>query len=204
MAVSYDPRTQLTFVMLVAKRPEHEFPAIIEAFKSEWRFARHPLLVPALVSRFVSCSIAQRIHIADRKLNELEEMLGQHEYTNRPVGNPLEVDFVATTRTLSFLARILGVEKMRASGQVLVMDLISTEAKSDACSAQLGNGFRTVLAMAGEQRDAAQRLVLRAEYEEKRVQTQVSVVRNSTLTNLRLKRAYSHRSSNSWHRRIPR
>lgn len=55
-------------------------------------------------------------------LNVLEESMGQHVYVNRPVGNPLEIDFVDTTRRLSAVSRVLQVEK-RTESQVAVVRL---------------------------------------------------------------------------------
>lgn len=137
-----------------------------------------------MLIQLVINSISERIQVADIKLNELEEIMGQHEYINRPVGNPLEMDFVAATRTLNFLARVLAVEKMRASSLLLALDMIIKEYKGPI----IGRTDKEIQwhdlttspfvgEMAADHKNACQNLVLRAEMQEKRVQTQVSVVR---------------------------
>lgn len=108
--------------------------------------------------------------------------MGQHEYVNRPVGDPLAIDFIATTRTLNTTSRLLGVEKMRLGATLLALDMIARETNKLETDASFGHGVRmdrgnrTISEFAAYQTNACQNLVLRTEYAEKRVQSQIAVV----------------------------
>ena len=61
----------------------------------------HTATIGCQSSDLVITSNAERIQAADWRLNELEEMMGQHEYLNRARGDLLEMGFIATARTLN-------------------------------------------------------------------------------------------------------
>jgi hypothetical protein len=139
------------------------------------------LLIPCLVIQIALSTNAERIQVADVKLNSLEETTGQHEYINRPLGNPLEIDFITVTRTLNFLARVLGIEKMRLGSTLLALDLISKEfrelEKHGPGSPEDRAAAREMIEeMAADHINSCRNLILRAEYQEGRVKNQVSVV----------------------------
>lgn len=121
----------------------------------------------------------------DRSLNELEETAGQHEYINIPVRSPLELDFMAATRRLNFVGRTLGVEKMRAEAMILSLKLMQKEAfnlqRPNGTSPGLEESTTLVDELITCHINAAQNLALRAEYEEKRTQTQLAVVSSSCI-----------------------
>jgi len=93
--------------------------------------------------------------------------------------NPLELDFMAATRRLNFVGRTLGVERMRAGATVLTLELMAKETESlkklsgtddeDESSIMVGELITCHI-------NECQNLALRAEYEEKRTQTQLAVV----------------------------
>jgi hypothetical protein len=111
-------------------------------------------------------------------LNILEESMGQHEYVNRPMGNPLEIDFAATTRRLSAISRVLQVERMRVDGLMLALAFMKGERELLFNSrSEAREGLKEqVDDMISCQRNFCQNLALRAESEEKRAQSQVAVV----------------------------
>ncbi|PVH75528.1 hypothetical protein DL98DRAFT_593035 [Cadophora sp. DSE1049] len=139
-----------------------------------------------MVIELVTASNARRLQAADWRLNELEETMGQHEYINRPMGDPLAIDFIATTRTLNTTSRMLGVERMRLGANILALEMILKEIKelrmnisAEDCSSdwqQNGDGSKMITELVAYQMNACQNLVLRAEYQEKRVQSQIAVV----------------------------
>ncbi|TVY39380.1 hypothetical protein LSUB1_G004334, partial [Lachnellula subtilissima] len=150
----------------------------------------HALLTAALLSKIVITTTANRIQALDRNLNELEENAGQHEYINIPMNNPLEIDFIAATRRLNFVWRTLGVERMRAGTMILTLEVMGKEVDelrklipTAASASDDGKGSEThedATRMVGElitcHMNECQNLALRAEYEEKRTQTQLAVV----------------------------
>lgn len=142
LALSYDSRTRLTYGILLAKTKDHEFPKLIQMLKQRERYCTQPLLLANLVIELAIASNANRIQAADWRLNELEEVMGQHEYVNRPMGDPLEIDFIAATRTLNMTTRLLGVERMRLGANILALEMILKETKEleMECSAGDGDG----------------------------------------------------------------
>ncbi|TVY43824.1 hypothetical protein LOCC1_G004859 [Lachnellula occidentalis] len=188
LALSHDPLTNITHGLLLSKTTHHGFPLLIQTLKQHQIHCTHPLLTAALLSKIVITAVANRVQAVDRILNELEETAGQHEYINIPLRNPLEMDFMTATRRLNFVGRTLGVERMRAEAMILALGvmgkdiagfgkLISTSTSDDE------NGRAThedATRMVGElitcHVDECQNLALRAEYEEKRTQTQLAVV----------------------------
>jgi hypothetical protein len=185
LALSYDPHTNLTHGLLLSKTADHEFPLMIQSLKQYQAHCTHPLLTAALLSKIIITSIATRIQAVDQSLNELEETTGQHEYINIPMRNPLELDFMAATRRLNFVGRTLGVEKMRADATILTLELMSKEVNElkkltscadDESDLKYHDPSKMVDELITCHINACQNLALRAEYEEKRTQTQLAVV----------------------------
>ena len=54
--------------------------------------------------------VLQRQANHDIKVNDLEELMGQHDYPDRPRGNPLELDFLTTTRSLNAVTKKVAVD----------------------------------------------------------------------------------------------
>jgi hypothetical protein len=144
--------------------------------------------------------------------------MGQHAYVNRPVGDPLAIDFIATTRTLNSTSRLLGVERMRLGATILALEMIQKETK---VLEEGGKDGTAVKDLAGYQLNASQNLVLRTEYAEKRVQSQIAVVRVPPLvvhplgigtarsidclrSTLLRENADTNRSTNSWPKKTPK
>ena len=106
-----------------------------------------------------------------------------HEYANRPVGNPLELDFVSTTRALSSIGRVVQIEKMRVSAMLLSLEMMRNEIKSFSLSmvknSEIGMGEALKInmeEMVEAEMNLCQNLSLRADAEISRAQSQVSVV----------------------------
>jgi hypothetical protein len=79
-------------------------------------FEKHcgqPLLLPVLLVEPMVSDIYRRITIHHQKLDEMEAVTGQHEYSVIPSGNPLELDFVSTTRSLNFTGNGVGIDMLR-------------------------------------------------------------------------------------------
>jgi len=161
--------------------------------KSKESEIKQPLLLAILVTELAIDSTERRIQAGDWRLNELEETVGQHEYINRPKRDPLDMDFVGTTRTLNTTSRMLGVERMRLGACLLALDLIeretmklsinhidSTKIREKIDKEMDDEGALTLIELTEYQINVCQNLVLRVEYQEKRVQSQIAVVSPSS------------------------
>jgi hypothetical protein len=157
-------------------------------------YCQHPLLVAVLVAELVVSTIAMLIEGVNRRLNELEETMGQHEYTNRPKGDPLELKFEETTSRLNFIGRTLAVQRLRVGSTLRNLEKILQEAKDLSNEGENGpetsphadlprtlDDFRMINELVTYQTDACQQLLLRLEYQEKRNQLLIGVVRKPNL-----------------------
>jgi hypothetical protein len=66
----------------------------------------------------------QRLHKHKGKMNNLEDIIRQHEYDNRPRGNPLELDFMSTTRSINHVTKRLAVDVCVLEAMLLVLERI--------------------------------------------------------------------------------
>ena len=193
LALSYDPTRHLTYGILLAKTKDHQFPYLLATLKAKESLCTHPLLLANLVITLSINSSYERIRAADWRLNELEETMGQHEYVNRPMGDPLAIDFIATTRTLNTTSRLLGVERMRLGATILALEMIARETKRlelisigsrHTDRTRYDERNRAISDLAAYQMNTCQNLILRAEYAEKRVHSQIAVVSSSPPSSL--------------------
>lgn len=68
----------------------------------------------------------RRVHDWDKSINDLEEFMGQHEYRDRPIGNPLETDFTSATRKLNHISKRLGVDISNLGCVKLSLETVQT------------------------------------------------------------------------------
>jgi hypothetical protein len=188
MAVSYDPQTQLSCALLLAKTQDHAFTALISSLEQHKDLTIRPLVLPILVTDISITSSAQRIQSADHRLSELEEKTGQHEWINRPMMDPLEMDFNSMTRQLNSIGRVLAVETMRVKSVSLALQKITLwnedllhlrddrRDNGGIGAIQRSANHAWVKETAAYHSDTCQQLALQAEVEEKRVQSQTAAV----------------------------
>jgi hypothetical protein len=141
LALSYNSKTRVTSGLLLCKvlqANKDPFPSLIKRLKLTPEYMDHPLYLATQVIEVVVGSYIERIQTRTYTLSELEEDTGQHEYKNLKEGDPLQIDFMAMTRQLNFVARNLGSEKMHLSWIGLTLkkiakyteDLASTKPRS--------------------------------------------------------------------------
>jgi hypothetical protein len=92
----------------------------------------------------------------------------------------MKLDFTGTTRTLNFASRLLGLEVMRFKGNLLILERIKGDinllAANDSKTPCLReNGLRLKESIA-YQMNTCQINTLRAEFQEKKVQSLIAVV----------------------------
>jgi hypothetical protein len=115
-------------------------------------------------------------------MNDLEETMGQHEYSDRRIGNPLEMDFTAVTRKLNHISKRAGVDSLSLG--FLILTLETVESWSDATKGEGREDFRWIEAAACLEMNekitwlkvTCRSLSLMTEYEEKRAKMLIQVV----------------------------
>jgi hypothetical protein len=115
LAVSYDKETRLTHGLLLTKNLNNIpfVPQFFSGLQNQQMHCELPLLLALISTEQVIDTCIERLDTSDGKLNELEATMGQHEYDHRPKGNPLELDFLAMTRALNHVGRMVGADLSR-------------------------------------------------------------------------------------------
>jgi hypothetical protein len=193
LALSYDRQTRLTHGLLLAMmRNGEEFHRLIKGLQDRLMYCEQPLLLAALVAELVIDSCTAKTDTADEDLNTLEEDSGLHGYGNRRKGKPLEMDFMKAIELLHFRSRTLGLDTLRLEfvGPALRQILNETKeitAQTLSRSQELGSitnamtasdGLRMIEELVGYLYNSCENQLLRAKYEESRIQTQLAVVSN--------------------------
>jgi hypothetical protein len=147
------------------------------------------VLLGVLVVELEVNLLQERLKDSNKKLNELEEMMGQHEYEDRPRGNVLDLDFLATTRRLNYISKKVGVDSVRTGSTLVTLEglgkwkdeIISLRRDVDPAVSWFENPESESQRMIEEKleylRDSCRVMLLMADYEEKRVRTLIQVVR---------------------------
>jgi len=218
LALSYSAHNNLTYALILCKTKLNSVPTdttILQNLHTHTSFTTHPLLLPLIIVDLCIASSATRIESVDYQLDELEETTGQHEWVNRPRGDPMELDFVSVTRKLNFISGTLGGESMRVKGTLLTLekiveeiDLLVLSGSGDSGAGNLKGQGKVLKEMVAYYSNKCQNLSLRAEFEEKRVQTQIAVVCSLILQSsliFKIKNLTDiYRYTNSWRKKTPK
>lgn len=191
ISVSYDLESHTTYGIILAQNsPEALAPLLtrLELHQSNLALSSHPLLLPILAIELEMERISGRVHDWDKRLNELEETMGQHEYVDRPSGNPLEMNFTTATRKLNHISKKLGVDALTLGFVMLALETVeswSVDTKSLRRERnEESKGAENGACVEMEEKttwlkDRCRSLLLLAEYEDKRTKTLIQVVRTS-------------------------
>jgi hypothetical protein len=133
-------------------------------------------MIPLLLVEIVIEACQFKLRVSDEELNDLEEKAGQHEHPNRPRGDPLEMDFGATTRKINFIGKRVDLNLARLHLYQHVLEKLA-EFKDDilqgsACvqgSLEVLGSRSEVEDKLGYLLDMCRILPVQAEYERKRV-----------------------------------
>jgi hypothetical protein len=189
LLLSYNAQTRITHGLLLSKTSEHQIPMLIDGLKDEpWR-CEQPLYLAVLLAELSINTSAARIQIAELRLNDLEEMMGQHEYANMRKGRPSDIDFESAMTSLNFQTKWLAVQSMRLGSVLLALDQIVFETRGIArrgpreldlaSSTSESDGLCMVEEFVAYLANTAKNLQLRTEYENRRIGAQIQVVRYS-------------------------
>ena len=143
-----------------------------------------PMLLPAVAGEHVLTLSLEKIKDAERRLGKLEEATGQHTFSTRPKGDPLQLDFIVATRSLNSTSMTLGVVEMRLKAILATLrtlvDFIdhlqpSTSKGRMADSASDSGLLKEYVAYLTS---LADNMLLRTRFNQERTQTQLQVVYN--------------------------
>ena len=156
--------------------------SLLETYESKPDLAVHPLLLPtAAIGREIDRT-RRRIHRWDKDVDELEEVMGQHEYEGRPLGNPLEMNFTSKTRKLNYLGKRVGMDILHLGFVKFSLEIVESWNKSSIFGGKEsldGVGEPICHAMKEKtilMKEDCRLLLLLAEYEEKRMKILIQAV----------------------------
>ena len=120
-AISYNKRTNITSAFLLFRKGGRLWPPLKKQLQAYKHWCDQPVLIPLLLVETAIETCHLKLGAADQDLNDLEEMIGQHEHLNRPRGDPLLIDFETTTRKINFIGKrvALNAARLQAFTQVL-------------------------------------------------------------------------------------
>lgn len=163
-------------------------PLIRDLLEPYEKHCGQPLLLPVLLVEPMVSDIYRRINVHHQKLDEIEAITGQHEYSRIPSGNPLELDFVSTTRSLNFIGNGVGIDVLRLKCILSILEQLVEwghalkEARTGDDRAEIVpdnsryEGEAIVTEKIAHLKDTCNVLLVEAECEEKRVRALIQVV----------------------------
>lgn len=171
--LSYSPTTKVTHAIVLSKTRHHIFADLLSSLKSLTSLAcSQPLLIPVILTEQTCLAAEQRIDNTEWKLNRSEEDLVLHDYVANPRGNTAHIDGVKMSRTLNTIREAVTREQLRINAASLALETI--EGYTDMIKGFQGDIL--IEEMIEHNVDACKNLLLRIEYQEKRVQSQTTVV----------------------------
>ncbi|CZR70210.1 uncharacterized protein PAC_20111, partial [Phialocephala subalpina] len=177
IAISYDSKTNVTHGLILSKTRGFENLPLLKRLRDEQLYCDQPLLLPLLAVELVIESCFERLHISDLKINDLQDGMGQHEYDDHPVGSPLELDFLATTRALNHVGKRVGVDSIRLGAAIIALEnMKSWGIEMTKQSVEKEEVASTIDEKMTYLADTCRVLQLEAEYEEKRTGALIQVV----------------------------
>lgn len=189
IALVHDCETSLTQGLLVARRECNLIPQLLSSMKDYKAYGcEHPSLMLAVASEPMIDLCVQRLNETDCKMNDLEETIGQHEYHNRPRGNPLDLDFMGTTRRINFVTKQIAVDICRLEASLLALERIAeweTEIEKNEWDPsgqspiprEIYHGSSVVNEKIAYLKDTCRIQLLDAKYQEKRISALIQFVR---------------------------
>jgi hypothetical protein len=160
--------------------------SIIQSLIHDPALATHPLFIPIILADLSISSSIPRIRAAEGRLNDLERSAGQHEWADLIQGDPLNLDFTEATKQLNFTSRWLSMEIWRCTTNLRVLENVRSEidlllpgcegCDEKALDVKMTKQQTILKEMIAYHTNTCDNLILLAEFQHKRCQTQISVV----------------------------
>jgi hypothetical protein len=125
IAITHDAETNVSTGLAVIRSGLDIVQAINRGIEAFGNPGTDPLLLPLIFLDKEVRMLVDRMRMHHKKLDDLENSAGQHEYNNVPLGNPLELDFVSTTRRLNFIGCGLSFDLVRIKCILLAFEQIT-------------------------------------------------------------------------------
>lgn len=183
ITLSYNNNTRVATALLLTREDGQTSLQFARHFQNNQQWCCQPLLAPLLLIEIALDDCHRLLSSHTDHLNDLQDEVGQREYGDRPIANPLSIDFVATTRKLNSSGRSFAsivatlqsfkmvLEKMVEFRKDLLLDKDEGEQDSEGMiSNKIGYLF-----------DTCRVLLTHAEYDGKRIAFLIQVVSDALL-----------------------
>jgi len=186
LSIAHDLKTGITYGIILIRDAPYVLPPLLArltSYQTDLDTIFHPLLLPVLAIEREIERTSRRLHGSDSDINELEQLMGQHEYADRPRGNPLDLDFTAATRKLNYISKTTGVDALNLGYLMLTFETIELwNTNKERGGEEDSKGFDIATCRKMKEKitwlkDSCRSLLLLAEYEDKRTKTLIQVVR---------------------------
>jgi hypothetical protein len=186
LSISYDLKANIIYCIILVRDALYVLPpllASLTSYQTDLDTILYPLLLPVLAIEREIERTSRRLHGSDSEINKLELLMGQHEYLDRPRGNPMDLDFTATTRKLNYISKTTGLDALNLGYLMLTFENIGLWNSNKEWGGEedsKGSDLTTCRKMKEKitwLKDNCRSLLLLAEYEEKRIKTLIQVVR---------------------------
>lgn len=185
LALSYNIANGLTCGVVLAQTQLPDPTKLVDLLIDMKELCCHPMLVPVILVDLVMRTTMEKTDYYDKQLTLTEETTGQHSYRRRYIGEPPEIDFVTITRKLNSTSSHFGVCEMRFNSALLAnrttieyMDWLQRAIPRDMAN-QLRRDSRKLQEHVDYLSSLSNNFLLRVQYNQKRVQTQLAVVGSS-------------------------
>ena len=168
---------------MISQSEQHILPQFLDALASQKAYCDQPLLLPTIASELLLTFVQDRLKALVSKIKDLEQLVGQKEYRGRPRRNPLDIDFLATTRAFNYVSKKVGIDLMKITCLLSILEKMREFKKAT----DSGNPRepRAKLDIVGSRimedksqyiMDTCTALVTVCQYHEKRIATLIQVV----------------------------
>jgi hypothetical protein len=125
IAINYNQETNISSGLAVVRSGCDIVHLIRSGIKALGNPDTHPLLLPVILLDREVNELTNGLSLHHQKLDDLEAIAGQHEYSGIPVGDPLELDFVSATRRLNFIGCGVTFDLVRIKSSLLALEQVA-------------------------------------------------------------------------------
>jgi hypothetical protein len=125
IAINYNQETNISSGLAVVRSGCDIIHLIRSGIEALGNPGAHPLLLPVILLDREVDELTNGLSTHHQKLDDLEAIAGQHEYSGIPVGDPLELDFVLATRRLNFIGCGVTFDLVRIKSSLLALEQVT-------------------------------------------------------------------------------
>jgi hypothetical protein len=157
----------------------------LNAVNTQKSYCDQLLLLPTIAVELLINYTGSRLNKLESTLKDIERLVGHKKYRDRPRGNPLEIDFLSTTRSLNYVSKKVGTNMLRVLSMLRILKKMREFKRKLCAENKPQNGRPEQEDLAGSRlideridyfMDSSEALFGICEHQEKRASTLLQVV----------------------------